>query len=145
MFRIILFIGSVLQKQPFRSVLRKRCFENMQQTGEHPCRKEISKKLLCNFIEVWLRYGCTPVNLMHIFRTPFRKNTSGGGGGRWEVLPLVLCKWFNHVLNWIAFSSLLNEFRPHWFAHIAKLLVSVTRYLNHLENISKKWKTSSVN
>ena len=34
-------------------------------------------KLLCNFIEITLRHGCSPVNLLHIFRTPFSKNTSG--------------------------------------------------------------------
>ena len=43
-------------------------------TGEHPCW---SAKLLCNFIEVALRHGCSPVNLLHIFRTCFLKNTSG--------------------------------------------------------------------
>ena len=48
-------------------------------TGEHPCRSAISAKLLCNFIEIALRNGCSPVNLLHIFRTPFLlKNTSGG-------------------------------------------------------------------
>ena len=47
-------------------------------TGEHPCRSAISRKLLCNFIEIALRHGCSPVNLLHIFRTPFPKNTSGG-------------------------------------------------------------------
>ena len=41
-------------------------------TGEHPCRNAISIKLLCNFIEIALRH----VNLLHIFRTPFPKNTS---------------------------------------------------------------------
>ena len=35
-------------------------------TGEHPCRSVISIKLLCNFIEMTLRHGCSPVNLMHI-------------------------------------------------------------------------------
>ena len=34
--------------------------------------------LVCNFIEIALRHGCSPVNLLHIFRTPFPKNTSGG-------------------------------------------------------------------
>ena len=29
-----------------------------------------------NFIEIILRHGCFPVNLLHIFRTPFPKNTS---------------------------------------------------------------------
>ena len=34
-------------------------------------------KLLCNFIEIALQHGCSPVNLPHIFRTPSPKNTSG--------------------------------------------------------------------
>ena len=46
-------------------------------TGEHPCRSAISIKLQSNFIEIALRHGCSPVNLLHIFRTPFHKNTSG--------------------------------------------------------------------
>ena len=46
-------------------------------TGEHPCRSAISIKLQSNFIEITLRHGCSPVNLLHIFRTPFLKNTSG--------------------------------------------------------------------
>ena len=39
--------------------------------GEHPCRSAILIKLLCNFIESALRHGCSPVNLLHISRTPF--------------------------------------------------------------------------
>ena len=35
------------------------------------------KKVACNVIEIELRHGCSPVNLRHIFRTPFLKNTSG--------------------------------------------------------------------
>ena len=41
-------------------------------TGEHPYRSAI-----CNFIEIALWHGCSPVNSLHIFRTPFRRNTSG--------------------------------------------------------------------
>ena len=33
--------------------------------------------LLCDFIEITLRHGRSPVNLLHIFKTPFLKNTSG--------------------------------------------------------------------
>ena len=46
-------------------------------TGENTCRNAISIKLLCNFIELALRHGCSPVNFLHIFRTSFPKNTSG--------------------------------------------------------------------
>ena len=46
-------------------------------TGDHPCRSVISIKLLCNFFEITLRHGCSPVTLLYIFRTPFYKNISG--------------------------------------------------------------------
>ena len=66
------------QKQPSRGALRKRCSENIQQIyRKHPCRSAISIKLLCNFIEITLRHGCSPVSLLHIFRTLFPKNTPG--------------------------------------------------------------------
>ena len=53
--------------------IRSKC------TGEHPCQSAISIKLLCNLIEIALRHGCSSVDLLllHIFRTPFLKNTSG--------------------------------------------------------------------
>ena len=41
-------------------------------TGEHPCQSAISIKF-----QIALRYGCSPVNLLHIFTTSFPKNTSG--------------------------------------------------------------------
>ena len=62
----------MLQKQPFKSVLRKRCSKNMQQIYRTPWQ------VAFNFIEIALWHGCSQVNLLHIFRTPFPKNTSGG-------------------------------------------------------------------
>ena len=35
-------------------------------------------KAASNSIEIALRHGCSPVNLLHIFRTPFYKSTYGG-------------------------------------------------------------------
>ena len=52
---------------------------------EYPCRSAISIKLLCDFIEIALQHKCTPVNLLHIFRTPFHKNTL-------ERLLLLICE-----------------------------------------------------
>ena len=46
-------------------------------TGEQPCRSVISIKLFYYFIEITHRDSCFPVNLLHIFRTPFTKSTSG--------------------------------------------------------------------
>ena len=45
--------------------------------GYHPCRSKISIKLQSSFIEIALRHGCSPVNLLHFSKTPFPKNTSG--------------------------------------------------------------------
>ena len=61
------------QKQPSRGVLIKRCCESMQQIY---WRTPMSK---CDFKKVafTLRHGCFSVNLLHIFRTPSPKNTSG--------------------------------------------------------------------
>ena len=47
-------------------------------TGEHPCQSVISIKPQSNFIEITLQHECSPVNLLHNFRTPFPKNTYGG-------------------------------------------------------------------
>ena len=46
-------------------------------TGKNPCQSAISIKMQSNFIEIALRHGCSPINLLHIFRTSFTKNTSG--------------------------------------------------------------------
>ena len=34
--------------------------------------------LQSNFIEITYRHGCSSVNLLHVFKTLFPKNTSGG-------------------------------------------------------------------
>ena len=78
------------QKQPHRGVPRKRCSENMQQVYRRTPmpRCDLNKvALLCNLIEIALWHGCSPVNLLHIFSTPFLKNTSG-----WLLLPNLMTK-----------------------------------------------------
>ena len=84
--------------------LLKRCSKF---TGEHLCRSVISIELLFNFIEITLRHGCPPVNLLHISRTPFYKNTSGGPflpillALTWELVLIV--RWYLHhwiVIKW---------------------------------------------
>ena len=57
--------GNSEEKQPSRGAFRKMCSENMQQI------------FFCNFIETTLQHGCSPVNALHIFRTPFPNSTSG--------------------------------------------------------------------
>ena len=52
---------------------------------EHTCQSAISIKLQSKFIEITLRHGCSPVDLLYILRTLFLKNTSG-----WLLLPIHL-------------------------------------------------------
>ena len=40
------------------------------------CLKEAAVQMLCNFIEIALRHGCSLVNMLHILRTTFLKNLS---------------------------------------------------------------------
>ena len=63
-------------------------------TGEHPCRSAISIKLLCNFIEIVPRHGCSPVNFLDISRRPFPRNTFG------RLLLIVVLK-LGHYWNYL--------------------------------------------
>ena len=45
-------------------------------TGEHPYQSAIAIKLQCNFIEIALLHGSSPVNLLRVFWRPFSKATS---------------------------------------------------------------------
>ena len=47
-------------------------------TGEHPCLSVILIKLQSNFIEITIRHGCSPVNLLHIFRSLFLRTLLDG-------------------------------------------------------------------
>ena len=75
---------SLKDKDPFRSsrpeVFSRKCVLKICRKckGEHSSPSAISKKLHSNVIEITLRHACSPVNLLHIFRTPFFKNTYGG-------------------------------------------------------------------
>ena len=64
-----------IQKQPPRGVLKKRCSEDMQQIYR---RSPMPK------CEIALRHGCSPANLLNVFRTHFPRNTSG-----WLLLPIL--------------------------------------------------------
>ena len=64
---------------PFKGVLRKSCSENMQEIYRRtPMPKCNFNKVASNFVEITHCHGCYAVNLLHIFRTSFPENTSGG-------------------------------------------------------------------
>ena len=65
-------------------------------TGEHPCQSAISIKLQNIFNEIALRHGCSLVNLVHTFRTPFTRNTSGNLLLSSRLF--FVTEWFNFIL-----------------------------------------------
>ena len=97
-----------VQKQPSRCALRKRCSENIRQIYRiHPCKSVISIKLQSNFIKIALWHGCCSVNLLHFFRIPIYKNTSGG-------LLLKVCLFWKFI---------------HYTIHCDKTPINVTKNL----------------
>ena len=73
-------------------------------TGERPYRRAISIK----FIEIALRHARSPVNLLHIFRTPVPKNTSG-----WLLLSLAISSSDDSTFsNFLDSSSRLDVILP---------------------------------
>ena len=78
--------------------------------GEQPCRIVILIKLQSNFIEITLRYGYYPVNLLCIFRTLFTKNTP-----EWLLLDFIamysqLLQIFFKKATWFKLSSSILNF-----------------------------------
>ena len=69
----------MLQKQSSIGVLRKRCSENLQLIYRRtPMPKCDFNFALCNLIEITPWHRCSPVNLLHIFRTPFLRTPLEG-------------------------------------------------------------------
>ena len=67
------------QQQSPRSVLVKRCSQNMQQICMKTCMLQCDfNKVACNFIKITLQHGRSSVNSLHIFRIPFDSNSSQG-------------------------------------------------------------------
>ena len=69
-----LYIRSNRPQVFFGKCVLKICMQQFLYTGEHPYAK-------VQFIKLTVWHGCSPVNLLHIFRTYFPKNTY-----RWLLL-----------------------------------------------------------
>ena len=96
--------------------------------GKHPCQSSISKKLLNNFIEIAFQHGCS-INLLHIFRTPFPKNSSGGcfsrfyffySQGDFDDLDLM---WHRQFFK--PFNS-LSQYCSNMYNHASSIFVTTT-------------------
>ena len=94
---------------------------NSKKNRLHECCLEIiyfgkESSLLCNFIEIAHRHGCSPLNLLHIFRTPFSRSTS-----RWLLLNTPEINKEVLVFSFISvIQAELNEFMRIWNCHKMK-------------------------
>ena len=66
--------------------------------------------MLCNFIEIARRHGCSSLNLLHIFRTPFPKNTCGG------LLLIINVKQGSKYVNDAEYNFLFYVFQRSCFS-----------------------------
>ena len=112
----------LFQKQPSRSVLKKRCSENIQQVyGRTPMPKCDFNKVALRLTEITRQHECSPVNLLHIFRAPFLKNASGTAAS--EVFyddSFLYSRTCNDHKNWSNFLPFVSAFQ--WFFSIIELL-----------------------
>ena len=99
------------QKQSPRDVPRKGVLKICSKfTGEDPCGSAVPVKLLCKFIEITLLHGCSPVNLLHIFRTAFLK--AWFPPRRWAPLPTFVAgdKFGGNYHRWWLGRSISKSF-----------------------------------
>ena len=101
--RNFLVINTHIQSSRPEVFLRKGVLKiHSKFTGERPCQSAISVKLQSNFIEITLRYGCSPVHLLYIFRAHFSRNTSW-----WLLLTIKHLKmfyWISLDFMWLLVS-----------------------------------------
>ena len=128
-------------------------------TGEHPCLSATSINLQSNFIEITLRHGCSPVNLLHIFRTVFLKNTYEWllpmvPFSFWEELNLKTCSLNNLLpikMIFVIFASSLVSIMSicpcHFFIFSVLVLAcktfcfcnKIAKAQPHLSHVSDFW------
>ena len=97
--------GELMQKQPSRGILRKRCSENMQQIYKR------TPMLKCDFNKV-ARFS--PVNLLHVLRRAVLKNTSEGlhllmSMFVVEIYCLFYCQYVLYFLNIVSICILFHS------------------------------------
>ena len=104
-----------------------------------------SQDKVFKFIEITLRHGCSPVNLHHIFRTAFLKNTSGR-----LLVEYVLKSFRKYLCKHLWKSSLACNFSAEHSQTVAfvtlssePLLVRIFAYFLVVKFLNSPWKIQS--
>ena len=105
----VVFITTLLEEVFFLILLSWGCTSKFNLTWLFPIsqwRNLKKQSLVFNFIEIALRHGYSPVNLLHISRIPFLKNTSGR-------LRLSFLRYLNFCLEiLVKLKNSLTHFSP---------------------------------
>ena len=101
----VLYTPMIHRSSPLEVFLKKgfwKCTANLRRTTMLKC--DLNKVAL-QFIEIAFWHGCSPVRLLHIFRTPFSKYTSA-----WLLLDRirVVYSWIDWVQCWTAVNYILD-------------------------------------
>ena len=110
-FGILRLCKRIVRNNPPEVFLGKYVLEKCSKfTGENTCRSVISIKLLCKFIKITLPHGCSPVNILHIFRTFFLRTPLEGCFcivitaifHKWQVALMLTLQTRNYGREWEA-------------------------------------------
>ena len=100
-------------------------------------RTPMPKCDFCNFIEIALRHGCSPVNLPHLFRTPFPRNTSGR-----LLLSIALVNSLRSLSLLISFSLFCRASRNNYFTSFSTFCIQLTGILTQSPDFKLSSNTS---
>ena len=92
-----------IQKQAYIGVLREKGFWKYAVNLQENTQAKVWFQTITTLLKSHFSIRCSPVNLLHIFRTPFPKNTSGGL--LLNVLIQVLGQFFQ---KWVKTSNAIN-------------------------------------
>ena len=73
-YSIHIYLTHIISIFPIDNSCKKVFWKICSQFTEHPCRNVILIELQSNFIVITFLYGCSPADLLHVFRTTFYKN-----------------------------------------------------------------------
>ena len=115
-----------MQKQPSRGALSEKCSENMQRMYRRtPIPKFNFNKIAKQLFQITFRQGRSPVNLLHIFRTPFLQNS-------WAAISKNVMK-STEIKYLVCYENICREIQ-FWFKLLGSLKSIFLKFQNQSQN-----------